>query len=83
MEAAMGPPDASPVNKGKAVDTKAFDTSVEDDETSHDELNDTSSTTSTRLVKFQLFETKAVLSIFNTILILALLYSWIEPERDS
>ena len=36
---------------------------VEEDLDSIDESRDTSSRTSTRLVKFQLFETKAVLSI--------------------
>jgi hypothetical protein len=54
--------DAPPVNKGKAVDNKPPEAVFDDDETEHDESMDTSSRQSTRLVKFQLFETKAVSS---------------------
>lgn len=86
MEAAMDPSrpsDSPPSTKGKGMGTKPPDAGVEDDETEHDESKDTSSRTSTRLVKFQLFETKAVASTVYSKLILALLYSWIEPERNS
>jgi hypothetical protein len=53
---------------------------VEEDLDSIDESRDTSSRTSTRLVKFQLFETKAVLSLVQQGLTTALLYPRIQSK---
>jgi hypothetical protein len=69
--------EAAPHKKGKTVLPKSAESKVDDDETGSDDGYNISSRTSTRLVKFQLFETKAVFSFFNLKLILALLYSWI------
>jgi len=69
--------EAAPHKKGKTFPPKSAESKVDDDETGSDDGYNISSRTSTRLVKFQLFETKAVISFFNLKLILALLYSWI------
>lgn len=71
------PNEAAPSGKGNTMPPKSAESRVDDDDTGSDEGNNISSRTSTRLVKFQLFETKAVSHILCLKLILALLYSWI------
>ena len=55
--------------------------SVADDDESIDESRDTTSQTSTRLVKFQLFETKTVNNLTHYVLLIpAILYPRIQSE---
>jgi len=55
------PSDVPPANKAN----KGMEADVNDDEIEHDRLMDTSARQSTRLVKFQLFETKAVCCLLS------------------
>lgn len=65
---------------GFTSEPKVDNTKEADDDESDDETRDTSLRTSTRLVKFQLFETKAVSLQEMRSLTLALLYPRLKPK---